>query len=232
MMARLHHLYLPDQPLHVIQRGNNRDLIFAADADYQFYLRCLHEAADTHSVTVHAYVLMTNHVHLLVTPATESSLSKTLQSIGRRYVQYFNFTYQRTGTLWEGRYKSTLIDSERYLLTCMRYIEMNPVRAGMVAHPGDYPWSSYRANGQGNAERLIVPHELYQSLGRTDEERQSAYRQLFRAQVAKADVEAIRNATNKGWVLGDNRFGAKVAALTERRAMPLPRGRPKREAVD
>ena len=103
-MARLPRLYLPDQPLHVIQRGNNRDLIFAADADYQFYLRCLHEAADTHSVTVHAYVLMTNHVHLLVTPATESSLSKTLQSIGRRYVQYFNFTYQRTGTLWEGRY--------------------------------------------------------------------------------------------------------------------------------
>ena len=127
-MARLPRLYLPDQPLHVIQRGNNRDLIFAADADYQFYLRCLQEAADTHALTVHAYVLMTNHVHLLVTPATESSLSKTLQSIGRRYVQYFNFTYQRTGTLWEGRYKSTLIDSERYLLTCMRYIEMNPAR--------------------------------------------------------------------------------------------------------
>lgn len=232
MMARLPRLYLPDQPLHVIQRGNNRDLIFAADADYQFYLRCLQEAADRHSLTVHAYVLMTNHVHLLVTPATESSLSKTLQSIGRRYVQYFNFTYQRTGTLWEGRYKSTLIDSERYLLTCMRYIEMNPVRAEMVAHPGDYPWSSYRANGQANADGLIVPHELYQSLGRTNEERQSAYRQLFRAQVAKADVEAIRNATNKGWVLGDSRFGAKVAALTERRAMPLPRGRPKREVVD
>jgi putative transposase len=167
-----------------------------------------------------------------VTPATETSLSKTLQSIGRRYVQYFNFTYQRTGTLWEGRYKSTLIDSERYLLTCMRYIEMNPVRAEMVAHPGDYPWSSYRANGQGNAEGLIVPHELYQSLGRTDEERQSAYRQLFRAQVAKADVEAIRNATNKGWVLGDCLFGAKVAALTERRAMPLPRGRPKCEVAN
>lgn len=230
-MARLPRLYLPNQPLHVIQRGNNRDLIFAADADYQFYLRCLHEAADTHSVTVHAYVLMTNHVHLLVTPTTESSLSKTLQSIGRRYVQYFNFTYQRTGTLWEGRYKSTLIDSERYLLTCMRYIEMNPVRAEMVAHPDDYPWSSYRANGQGNAEGLIFPHELYQSLGRTNEERQSAYRQLFRAQVAKADVEAIRNATNKGWVLGDSLFGAKVAALTKRRAMPLPRGRPKREVA-
>lgn len=113
-------------------------------------------------------------------------------------MQYFNFTYWRTGTLWEGLYKSTLIDSERYLLTCMRYIEMNSVRAEMVAHPDVYPWSSYRANGQGNADGLIVPHELYQSLDRTNEERQSAYRQLFQAQLAKADVAAIRNATNKG----------------------------------
>lgn len=231
-MARLPRFYLPGQPLHVIQRGNNRDPIFAADADYQFYLRCLQEAAEKHALTVHAYVLMTNHVHLLVTPDTEESLSKTLQSIGRRYVQYFNFTYQRTGTLWEGRYKSTLIDSERYLLTCMRYIEMNPVRADMVAHPGDYPWSSYRANAQGHEDGLLVGHELYQRLGRTEDERQAAYRQLFRAQVAKADVAAIRDATNKGWALGDSLFSAKVEALTARRATPLPRGRPKREVPD
>jgi putative transposase len=175
---------------------------------------------------------MTNHVHLLVTPETESSLSKTLQSIGRRYVQYFNFTYGRTGTLWEGRYKSTLIDSERYLLTCMRYIDMNPVRADMVAHPGDYPWSSYRANAQGSVDVLIARHELYHRLGRTDDERQSAYRQLFRAQVSKADVDAIRDATNKGWALGDSRFSEKVEALTERRATPLPRGRPKRDVAE
>ncbi|MEQ1629840.1 MAG: transposase, partial [Gallionella sp.] len=142
------------------------------------------------------------------------------------------YTYKRTGTLWEGRYKSTLIDSERYLLTCMRYIEMNPVRADMVAHPSDYPWSSYRANAQGNADVLIARHELYQRLGRTDDERQSVYRQLFRAQVAKADVDAIRDATNKGWALGDSIFSAKVEALTERRASPLPRGRPKQEAAD
>jgi len=231
-MARLPRFYLPGQPLHVIQRGNNRDPIFAADADYHFYLRCLQEAAEVQSLTIHAYVLMTNHVHLLVTPETESSLSKTLQSIGRRYVQYFNYTYKRTGTLWEGRYKSTLIDSERYLLTCMRYIEMNPVRADMVAHPSDYPWSSYRANAQGNSNVLIASHALYRSLGRTDEERQSAYRQLFCAQVSKADVDAIRDATNKGWALGDSRFGAKVEALTKRRAMPMPRGRPKREVAE
>jgi putative transposase len=231
-MARLPRFYLPGQPLHVIQRGNNRDPIFAANDDYHFYLRCLHEAADAQSLTVHAYVLMTNHVHLLVSPKTDSSLSKTMQSIGRRYVQYFNHVYGRTGTLWEGRYKSTLIDSERYLLTCMRYIEMNPVRAEMVAHPGDYPWSSYRANAQGNPDILVTPHSLYRRLGSTDEERQSAYRQLFRAQIPKTDVNAIRDATNKGWVLGDSRFSAKVEALTERRAMPLPRGRPKRETSE
>ncbi len=228
-MARLPRFFLLGQPLHVIQRGNNRDPIFAADADYRFYLRCLQEAAETHLLTIHAYVLMTNHVHLLVTPETELSLSKTLQSIGRRYVQYFNFTYQRTGTLWEGRYKSTLIDSAKYLLTCMRYIEMNPVRANIVAHPSDYPWSSYRANAQGNADGLVVRHGLYRRLGLTDDERESAYRQLFRAQVSKADVKAIRDATNKGWVLGDSRFSKKVEVLTTRRATPLPRGRPRRE---
>jgi putative transposase len=231
-MARLPRFYLPGQPLHVIQRGNNRELIFAANDDYHFYLRCLQEAADAQSLTVHAYVLMSNHVHLLVTPETESSLSKTMQSIGRRYVQYFNHVYDRTGTLWEGRYKSTLIDSEHYLLTCMRYIEMNPVRAEMVAHPGDYPWSSYRANAQGNPDILVTSHSLYRRLGRTDEERQSAYRQLFRAQIPKTDVNAIRNATNKGWALGDSRFSAKVEALTTRRAMPLPRGRPKRKTSE
>lgn len=231
-MARLPRFYLPGQPLHVIQRGNNRDPIFALDEDCRFYLRCLQEAAEAQSLIIHAYVLMTNHVHLLVTPETESSLSKTLQSIGRRYVQYFNHVYGRTGTLWEGRYKSTLVDSERYLLTCMRYIEMNPVRADMVAHPGDYPWSSYHANAQGKDNVLVTPHALYQSLGRSDEARLSAYRQLFRAQLSKADVDAIRDATNKGWALGDGQFSAKVEALTERRAAPLPRGRPKKESTE
>ena len=231
-MARLPRFFLPGQPLHVIQRGNNRDPIFAADDDYRFYLHCLMEAADAQCLTVHAYVLMTNHVHLLVTPESESSLSKTMQSIGRRYVQYFNHAYGRTGTLWEGRYKSTLIDSERYLLTCMRYIELNPVRAAMVEHPGDYPWSSYLANAQGAPDVLIAPHSLYRRLGRADEERQSAYRQLFRAQIPKADVDAIRDATNKAWALGDSRFVSKIAALSGRRAVPLPRGRPKRQSTE
>jgi putative transposase len=228
-MARLPRFFLPSQPLHVIQRGNNREPIFASDEGYRFYLRCLKESADAQGLTVHAYVLMTNHVHLLVTAETEFSLSKTMQSIGRRYVQYYNQAYGRTGTLWEGRYKSTLIDSERYLLTCMRYIELNPVRAAMVAHPSDYPWSSYRANAQGKPDVLIAPHSLYWRLGRADEERQSAYRQLFHAQIPKADVDAIRDATNKAWALGDSQFRAKVEALSARRAAPIPRGRPKRE---
>jgi putative transposase len=146
--------------------------------------------------------------------------------VGRRYVQYFNHTYGRTGTLWEGRYRATLIDSEAYLLTCMRYIELNPVRAAMVEHPGDYPWSSYRANAQGAADALVQPHSLYRRLGPSPEERQGAYRQLFRGQLAKADVEAIRDATNKAWVLGHDRFRARIEALADRRAAPLPRGRP------
>ncbi|MCA1806592.1 MAG: transposase, partial [Actinobacteria bacterium] len=131
-MARLPRYFVPGQPLHIIQRGNNREPIFASDDDYRFYLDCLIDAADQHGLAVHAYVLMTNHVHLLATPDTDTSVGKTLQSVGRRYVQYFNHTNQRTGTLWEGRYKATLIDSEAYLLTCMRYIELNPARAGMV----------------------------------------------------------------------------------------------------
>lgn len=229
-MARLPRFFLPNQPLHVIQRGNNRSPIFAANEDFQFYLRCLKEAAEAHSLSIHAYVLMTNHVHLLVTPETDSSLSKTMQSLGRRYVQYFNHAYGRTGTLWEGRFKSTLIDSERYFLTCMRYIEMNPVRAGMVAHPDDYAWSSYPANAWGKDDALLMPHDLYLRLGADGAERQAAYRTLLLEQVDKAAADAIRDATNKGWVLGDEQFSARIEALTNRRAAPLARGRHKRES--
>ena len=228
-MARLQRLFLPGQPVHAIQRGNNREPIFAAEEDYRFYLECLGKAATEQGLAIHAYVLMTNHVHLLATPESEESLSKTMQSVGRRYVQYFNHVYRRTGTLWEGRYKSTLIQSERYLLTCMRYIELNPVRASMVEHPGDYPWSSYRANAQGEQSAIIKPHLQCRRLGPTPEARQKAYRQLFRVQIGKAELEAIRNATNKAWVLGEGRFCEKVEALSQRRAAPLPRGRPRRD---
>ena len=226
-MARLPRYFAEGLPLHIIQRGNNREPIFGAEPDYRFYLDCLQRAASEHAVAIHAYVLMTNHVHLLATPSHQASLPKTLQSVGRRYVQYFNYTYRRTGTLWEGRYRSTVIDSDRYLLTCMRYIEMNPTRAeSMAQHPADYPWSSYRANALGAQDPLLSPHALYRGLGRSVEARQSSYRQLFRAQLSKTDIEAIRESTNKAWALGNAHFQAKIAALTGRRAAPMPKGRP------
>lgn len=226
-MARLPRYVIPGQPQHVIQRGNNRTPIFGAKEDYLFYLECLKQAAQAHDLAIHAYVLMTNHVHLLATPGHETSIGKTLQSLGRRYVQYFNYTYRRTGTLWEGRYKATVIQSEAYLLTCSRYIELNPVRSGMVPHPREYPWSSYHSHAYGKVDELLTDHPLYRRLGSSPEERHSAYRELFRSHLTEASLEAIRGATNKGWVLGNERFRAKVEALSGRRAVPLPKGRPR-----
>jgi len=225
-MARLPRYFAEGEAQHVIQRGNNREPTFASERDFAFYRDCLLRASAEHGLAIHAYVLMTNHVHLLATPEHENSLPKTLQSVGRRYVQYFNYTHRRSGTLWEGRYRATLVEAERYLLTCMRYIEMNPIRAAMVEHPADYPWSSYRANAQGHPDPLVTPHELYRRLDRSDEQRQSAYRQLFRAQIPKGDLEAIRQSTHKAWVLGNDRFRAKIERLSGRRVAPLPKGRP------
>jgi putative transposase len=225
-MARLPRFFAEGETQHVIQRGNNRERTFTSERDFTFYLDCLGRASTEHGLAVHAYVLMTNHVHLLATPEHENSLPKTLQSVGRRYVQYFNYTHRRSGTLWEGRYRATLVDAERYLLTCMRYIEMNPVRAAMVEHPADYQWSSYRTNALGHPNNLVTAHELYRRLDRSDEQRQSAYRQLFRSQIPKGDLEAIRRSTHKAWVLGNDRFRAKIERIAGRRASPLPKGRP------
>ena len=227
-MARLPRYFVKGQPQHIIQRGNNRELIFVHDDDYQFYLECLQSAIKKNKLWVHAYVLMTNHVHILANPETKTSISKTLQSVGRRYVQYFNYTYKRTGTLWEGRYKATVIDSDQYLLTCMRYIELNPVRAGMVEQPSAYPWSSYAANAEGISNKLITSHEVYKQLGANELERQSAYRQLFRLAIGKSDIDALREATNKGLVLGSDRFRKEIERLSGRRSVAKPRGRPKK----
>lgn len=223
-MARLPRFNIPGQPQHVIVRGNNRTEIFCADEDYRFYLEKLKLACDKHGCELHGYVLMTNHVHLLLTPREEGSVGKALQMLGRYYVQYFNHTYQRTGTLWEGRYKATLIDSETYLLTCMRYIELNPVRAGMVSHPSEYPWSSYRYSALGQADALVTPHLQYRRLGKNDEERQAAYRQLFRHHIPEASLTEIREATNKAWVLGNDRFKQRIQKQLERRVEPAARG--------
>ncbi len=223
-MARLPRFVIPGQPQHIILRGNNRTEIFCADADYLFYLEKLKQACNAHGCDIHAYVLMTNHVHLLVTPFEEHSLPKAMQMLGRYYVQYYNYCYQRTGTLWEGRYKATLIDSEAYLLTCMRYIELNPVRADMVAHPSEYPWSSYHYNALGQPNDLITPHSEYRRLGKTDDERQAAYRQLFKSHIPEGIVNEIRESTNKAWVLGNDRFKQRIQMKLERRVEPKPKG--------
>jgi len=170
---------------------------------------------------------MTNHVHLLMTPTSASGIAKVMQSVGRRYVRRFNDTYERTGTLWEGRYKATLVDSEQYFLACHRYIELNPVRAGLVGDPRDYAWSSYRANALGAADPLVTPHERYLGLGTTVTDRQRAYRELCRA-LPDSTLANIREATNKGWALGGKRFRDEMATLLARRTHPRPRGRPPR----
>ena len=224
-MARLPRFNLPGQPQHVIIRGNNREPIFYHDTDHQFYLDKLLLACQKHQCDLHAYVLMTNHVHLLITPHTGQAIGKALQMLGRYYVQYFNYTYNRTGTLWEGRYKATLIDSETYLLTCYRYIELNPVRAmNEVNHPSEYPWSSYRFNALGEANSLLTPHPEYRRLGKTNEQRQQAYRELFRARIPQLTLDEIREATNKAWVLGNDRFKEMIEVKLARAAAPKPRG--------
>jgi putative transposase len=227
-MARLARFFIKDQPQHIIQRGNNKDVIFAHEADYQSYLEYLAEAAEANELKIHAYVLMTNHVHLLASPLHEQSIPKTLQSLGRRYVQYFNRSYGRTGTLWEGRYRATLIDSDQYLFACMRYIELNPIRANMVRHPKNYPWSSYHHNANGKADALLTPHNLYLSLSKDEANRQAKYAALFKDRLSQLELESIRAATNKAWVLGSEKFKKRVEKLSGRRTSPKPRGRPKK----
>ncbi len=231
-MARLGRYFLPGQALHVIQRGNNRAAVFHDDDDYRIYRTWLAEAAANAGCAVHAYVLMTNHVHLLVTPDDTDSVPRTMQLLGRRYVRHVNARYRRSGTLWEGRYRAAPIDSDVYFLACSRYIELNPVRAKMVARPLDYPWSSYRAHAHGKADPLLKDHALYKALGRSAIERQTAYRALFGLPLANDFVDALRAATNGGWVLGDARFKAQIAAKLKRRVAPLPPGPKPRGAKD
>lgn len=228
-MARKPRFNLPGIPQHVIQRGNNKEPCFYSEDDYRRYLQDLHEAAITNHAAIHAYVLMTNHVHLLVTPAQPYSVTHMMQDLGRKYVPYINRRYKRTGTLWEGRYKSSLVDSEAYLLTCMRYIEMNPVRAGMTQHPGEYHWSSYASNAQTTASDLIRPHPLYLSLGKTDAERAKAYRNLFRDHIGQKEVLDIRESLNQELVLGREDFKDKVEKMQNRQVRIGQSGRPRIE---
>ena len=183
--------------VHVIQRGNNKARIFESARDSALYLEWLGEAAATYGLAVHAYVLMTNHIHLLCSLANKNSLARTMQSLGIRYTRYFNAAQTRTGTLWEGRFRSCVIDNDANFIGCSRYIEMNPVRAGLAASPDVYRWSSYKANALGRADALLTPHETYLRLGSDDEARRSAYRAVFDESSLALD-ERLRAATNRG----------------------------------
>ncbi len=226
-MPRRPRLNLAEMPLHVIQRGNNRQACFFAEEDYRFYLYWLKKGADKYGCDIHAYVLMTNHVHLLVSPHAKTSVSGLMQSLGRRYVQYVNRMYRRSGTLWEGRFKASVVNAEEYLLLCYRYIELNPVRAGMVQDPGAYPWSSYRGHGLGERDALIRDHELYLALGAKPSERQGAYRELFRSQLDEDALTQIRKAASRELVLGNERFRQEIEQALGKRVEPQKRGRRK-----
>lgn len=227
-MPRRPRVTLPNVPLHIIQRGNNRQACFIADEDYCFYLDWLKEYAEKSGCLIHAYVLMTNHVHLLLSSPTGNGAGALMKALGQRYVQYVNRTYRRSGTLWEGRFRSCLTQEDSYLLTCQRYIELNPVRAGMVEHPAEYRWSSYRANAQGEENQLLTTHPLYLALDANAEGRQAAYRELFRHELEPGAVDAIRQATNGNFALGDERFGEQIAQALGRRVQPGKSGRPRK----
>lgn len=204
---------IPEVPLHITQRGNNRQICFFGNADFLAYLDFLRIAARHAACQVHAYVLMTNHIHLLLTPTDELGPATLMKSLGERYVRYVNRRYARTGTLWEGRYRSCLVQSERYLMACQRYIELNPVRAAMVTHPTHYEWSSYRSNAHGAASVLITPHELYNRLGSDGVSRQQAYRALFQEVMSEDTLKKLRCATHGCLALGNQEFMDHVANL-------------------
>lgn len=226
-MPRKSRFILPGVPQHLIHRGHNREPCFYSEGDYVLYLDELHQAAKINQVAIHAYVLMTNHVHLLVTPAQSHGIAHMMQDTGRKFVPYINARYKRSGSLWEGRYKASLIDSERYLFTCMRYIEMNPVRANMVAHPGEYRWSSYSANAGYKPNKVITTHPVYKCLGNDLGQQQMGYRELFSDSLDKAELHAIRETLNQELVLGREDFKDKIEKMTKRQTRPGINGRPK-----
>ena len=226
-MPRRPRIHLDGLPLHIVQRGHNREPCFFCEQDYLAYLHWLGEALVKERCMLHAFALMTNHVHLLITPERAAAVPRLIIALGRRYVQYVNTSYRRTGTLWDSRYKSSLIEAESYLLACQRYIELNPVRAGMVDDPAHYRWTSYRRNGLGQANPLVTPHPLYLALAGDDKERQAAYRCLFRAHLDQKAIDDIRLALNQSQPLGSSRFYAGIEGATGKRREPKPRGRPR-----
>jgi putative transposase len=230
-MPRQPRIDLPHIPQHVVQRGNDRRPCFFQAIDHLRYLDELRDCSRRVGCAVHAYVLMTNHVHLLVTPSEPGQVGAVMQALGRRYVRYVNDRYHRTGTLWEGRYKACPVDSETYLLRCYRYIELNPVRAAMVSAPGDYRWSSHAFNAHGAHDPLLQPHPAYLALGAEPRARQQAYRQLVREALTPDDLDAIRLRLQRQHALGPDRFRRAIEAQLSRPAGPARIGRPRKDAA-
>ena len=225
-MARLPRLTLPGYPHHIIQRGNNRQVIFVDAQDFETMLRLLAENAKKFGVAVHAYVLMDNHFHLLATPATVEALPLMMQAVGRSYVRYFNQRHGRSGTLWEGRYRSTLIETERYLLACMVYIDLNPVRAGRVLQPTDWRWSSHAHHLGLRPDSLVTPHALYWALGNTPFAREAAYAELVQAGISAGQQAQLTDAALRGWALGEPDFVGEIQKKSTRRVTKSKPGRP------
>ncbi|TXL16339.1 transposase [Methylococcaceae bacterium HT4] len=225
-MARLPRITPADVPVHLVQRGNNRQACYGSEEEQCAYAEWLKIYSKKYEIDIHAWVFMTNHVHLLCTPQQEGAIGRMMQSLGRSYVRYFNYQYQRTGTLWEGRYKSCLVQAEQYLLEVYRYIELNPVRASMVTEPAEYSWSSYQINALGKSSDLCTPHPEYLSLGKTEYDRLKSYRALFSHHVDDILLEEIRSNTNKGMAIGSDYFKQQMTTLTGRRLVPEKGGRP------
>lgn len=225
-MARQPRLTVAAYPHHVIQRGNDRQAIVHDDADRRRLLHLLEEHAAIFKVAIHAYVVMDNHLHLLATPETDDGLPKVMQAVGRSYVRYFNNRYARTGTLWEGRYRSNLIESERYLLACMVYIDLNPVRAGMVAQAAQFEWSSHRHCIGQVSHKLVTPHALFWGLGNTPFAREAHYAELVQAGLQAHDQDQLTRSALSGWALGSPGFMSGLRQVTPRRLSPGKVGRP------
>ena len=227
-MPRPKRICIPGLPHHVVQRGNDRQATFCHDEDYDVYLEYLAKAALKHTTRIHAYALMTNHVHLLLTPTSTDGLSLTMQALGRRYVAYINATYQRTGTLWEGRFKAAVVDTDRYCLTCYRYIDLNPVRAAIVADPAEYCWTSYRSNALAVNDELLTPHTAYVELGRSPAMRARHYRKLIEEALQPDELHAIRYGTRKGLPVGSARFRSDIEIHLQRKLGDGRVGRPRK----
>ncbi len=225
-MPRKQRFYIPGIPAHVMQRGHNRNPIFFAEKDYREYLKILKRVAEPYECQIHSYVLMTNHVHLLLTPGRDKSISQLFQALGRLYVTYINKTYKRSGTLWEGRHKGNIIETQTYFLTCMQYIELNPVRAGMVKHPADYPWSSYSANGQGQSNAILTPHNEYLSLAKEQSERLKNYRKLLGSKINTQILTDFRESIRSGTPLGSQNFLEKIEKTLNCKVGYTKQGRP------